>query len=186
LEVTSGVPQGTVLGPLLFIIFMNDITTNTSSNVRLFVDDCLLYHTINCDADAITLQKYLDTMQQWEAKWLMEFKPDKCEVITITNKRSHINYPYNIHGKELVHVQHAKYLELTFSNNKHIDNITKKAKATCAFLRRNINSCSRQVKVQCYTTLVRSNLEYAATVWDPYTKFNINKLKNTNAVLPDL
>ena len=89
-------------------------------------------------------------MQQWEAKWLMEFNPDKCEVITITNKRSHINYLYNIHGKELKHVQHAKYLELTFSNNwrlnKHIDNITKKINATCAFLRRNINKCSRQVK----------------------------------------
>ena len=120
-------------------------------------------------------------MQQWEAKWLMEFNPDKCEVITITNKRSHINYLYNIHGKELKHVQHAKYLELTFSNklrlNKHIDNITKKINATCAFLRRNINSCSRQVKTQCYTTLVCPNLEYAATVWDPYTKFNINKLE---------
>jgi len=88
-------------------------TKNTSSTARLFADDCLLYRTINCKADAITLQKYLDTMQQWEAKWLMEFKPNKCEVITITNKRSHINYPYNIHGKELVHVQHAKYLTNT-------------------------------------------------------------------------
>jgi len=58
------------------------------------------------------------------------------------------------------------------SSNNIIDNITKKANATCAFLRRNINSCSRQVKAQCYTTLVRPNLEYAATVWDPYTKFN--------------
>ena len=103
-EVTSGVPQGTVLGPLPFLIFINNITKNTSSNVRLFADDFLLYHTRNCEADAITLQKDIDIMQQWEAKWLMEFKPDKCEVITITNKRSHINYPYNIHGKELVHV----------------------------------------------------------------------------------
>jgi hypothetical protein len=65
---------------------------------------CLLYRTINCEADAKTLQKDLDTMQQWEAEWLMEFNPNKCEVITITNKRSHINYPYNIHGKELVSV----------------------------------------------------------------------------------
>ena len=181
MEVTSGVPQGTVLGPLLFLIFINDITKNTSPNARLFANDCLLYHTRNCEADAITLQKDIDTMQQWEAKWLMKFNPDKCEVITITNKRSHINYSYNIHGKELVHVQHAKYLGLTFSNNlswnKHIDNITKKANATCAFLRRNIESCLRQVKAQCYTTFVRPNLEYAATVWDPYTKFSINKLE---------
>jgi hypothetical protein len=67
------------------------------------------------------------------------------------------------------------YFGFNFSNI--IYNITKKANATCAFLRRNINSCSRQVKAQCYTTLVRSNLEYTATGWDPYTKFNINKLE---------
>ena len=67
------------------------------------------------------------------------------------------------------------YFGFNFSNI--IDNITKKPNATSAFLRRNINSCSRQVKAQCYTTLVRPNLEYAATVWDPYTKFNINKLE---------
>jgi len=120
-------------------------------------------------------------MQQWEAKWLMEINPDKCEVNTVANKRSHINFPYNTHDKELAHVQHAKYLGLTFNNklrwNKHIYNIAKKANATCAFLRRNINSCLRQVKAQCFTMLVLSNLEYAATVWDPYAKSNINKLE---------
>ena len=56
-EVTSGVPQGTVLGPLLFLIFINDITKNTSSNAGLSADDCLLYRTINCEADAKTLKK---------------------------------------------------------------------------------------------------------------------------------
>jgi hypothetical protein len=65
--------------------------------------------------------------QQWEAKWLMEFNPDKCEVIIVTNKTSHINYLYSIHG---IDVQYVKYLGFTFSNNlswnKHIDNITKK------------------------------------------------------------
>ena len=68
------------------------------------------------------------------------------------------------------------YFGFNFSNNI-IYNITKKANAISFFLRRNINSCSRQVKAQCYTTLIRPNLEYAANVWDPYTKFNINKLK---------
>ena len=67
--------------------------------------------------------------------------------------------------------------------NKHIVNITKNANAMCA-LRRNINSCSRQVKAQCCTTLIRPNIEYAATVWDPYTKFNINKLRTRKMTTP--
>jgi hypothetical protein len=62
-----------VFGPLIFLIFINDITNNTSSTARLFADECVLYRTINCEADAITLQKDQGTMEQWEAKWLKEF-----------------------------------------------------------------------------------------------------------------
>jgi hypothetical protein len=117
-------------------------------------------------------------MEQWEAKWLKEFNLDQCEIVTVVNKMSYVNYPYNTHTKELAHVQHAKYLGLTFSNifrwNKHIDNIAKKANATCAFLSRYINSCLRQVNAQCFTTLVLPKIGYAATVWDPYIEFNIN------------
>ena len=74
------------VGPLLFLIFINDITKNTSSNARLFADDCLLYRTINCEADGITLQKDQDTMQQWEAKWLMEFNPTNVKSSQLPTK----------------------------------------------------------------------------------------------------
>jgi hypothetical protein len=62
-----------------------DVTSDLEEQGRIQGggDDCLLYRTINCEADAKTLQKDLDTMQQWEAKWLMEFNPDKCEVHTV-------------------------------------------------------------------------------------------------------
>ncbi len=152
---------------------------NITSTARLFADDCLLYRTINSTEDAEELQKDLDILQEWEKTWLMEFNPDKCEVINISNKRFPLHYNYNIHGKTLAHVQHAKYLGLTISTNlswnKHIDNITKKA--NCAFLRRNISGCSKNIKAQCYTTLVRPNVEYAATIWDPHTKRNMDKLE---------
>jgi hypothetical protein len=119
-------------------------------------------------------------MGQWEAKWLKEFNLDQCEIVTVANKMSYVNYPYTTHTKELVHVQHAKYLGLTFSNifrwNKHTDNVAKRANVTCAFLSRNINSCLRQVNAQCFTTLVLPKIGYAATVWDPYIEFNINTL----------
>jgi hypothetical protein len=141
----------------------------------------VLYRKINCDADAITLQKDHGTMEQWEAKWLKEFNLDQCEIVTVANKMSYVNYQNNTHAKELAHVQHAKYLGLTFSNNfrwnTHIDNIDKKANVTCAFLSRSMNSCLRQVNAQCFTTLVLPRIEYAATVWDLYIKFNINTLE---------
>ena len=64
----------------------------TSSHIRLFADDCLLYRTINAQHDTVILQEDLNILQQWEAKWLMSFNPDKCEVglLRVTNKRKHI------------------------------------------------------------------------------------------------
>ena len=69
--VTSGVPQGTVLGPLLFLIYINDIIENITSKLKLFADDCLLYRTITSEQDTMALQKDLDTLVQWASKWQM-------------------------------------------------------------------------------------------------------------------
>ena len=69
-----GVPQGSVLGPLLFLCYINDLPACVSSHIRLFADDCLLYRTINAQHDTAILQEDLNILQQWEAKWLMSFK----------------------------------------------------------------------------------------------------------------
>ena len=82
--VSSGVPQGTVLGPLMFLVYVNDLLSNVNATGRLFADDCLLYCTIKTTDDAVSLQNNLHTLQQWEKDW---FNPEKCEVIRITNKK---------------------------------------------------------------------------------------------------
>ena len=69
LPVTSGVPQGTVLGPILFLIFINDLPSKISSNIRLFADDCLLYNTIESDMDHTKLQTDLNQLCSWTDTW---------------------------------------------------------------------------------------------------------------------
>ena len=156
--VTSGVPQGTVLGPLLFLVYINDLPKEVNSTSRLFEDDCLLYRIIRSEADTIKLQEDLDRLQMWEKNWLMSFNPDKCEVIRITNKRKTINAQYSIHGQVLQMTDKAKYLGITIDSKiswgPHINNITKKATNTLAFLRKNISSCPKNIRETSYKSLV--------------------------------
>jgi len=93
--VISGVPQGTVLGPLLFLAYINDLPLAASSFAKLFADDCLLYRRINTTQDTIILQSDLNNLQKWEARWQMMFNTDKCEVLRITlNKKNVIYHHY--------------------------------------------------------------------------------------------
>ena len=87
--VTSGVPQGSVLGPLLFLIFIHDLPEyiSSSTKVRLFADECMLYREIKSNADSIQLQEDLNLLVKWE-DWLMAFNPKKCQVLQISKKRT--------------------------------------------------------------------------------------------------
>ena len=179
--VTSGVPQGTVLGPLLFLIYTNDLPSRVSSTARLFADDCLLYIVISSQEDAASLQEDLDRLQEWESDWQMAFNPNKCEHIRITNKKKIVQSSYQIHGHVLKETTKAKCLgvtiDKTLSWNIHIDTVTKRANQTISFLQRNLSSCPKDIKEASYMTLVRPQLENAATVWDPATKTGINKVE---------
>ena len=181
-SVTSGVPQGTVLGPLLFLVFINDLPSMATSTTRMFADDCLMYRTIHDTSDAAALQADLDNLQQWEQDWLMDFNPSKCEVITISNKRNCIAFPYTIHNETLKKTDCAKYLGVNITSNlswsTHVDKICKKANSTQAFLQRNIRSCPQKIKARCYTTLVRPLLEFSSAAWAPHHKSDINKLES--------
>ena len=158
-EVTSGVPQGTVLGPLLFLVYINDMPEIISSTARLFGDDSLVYRTICTEEDQALLQEDLDKLQKWERDWLMQFNPDKFEVIRITNKRNPLTNKYCIHGTELKTVKDAKYLGVTVSSdllwNKHVDNTVKRATTSFHLLKRNLHGCPTGVKDQCYKSPMR-------------------------------
>ena len=99
--VESGVPQGTVLGPLLFLIYINDLPTSVKSQVRLFADDCLLYRVIKSVEDQVALQEDLRSLEQWCTKWGMRLNSSKCQVMTICRRRNKLSRMYSIGGQVL-------------------------------------------------------------------------------------
>jgi len=180
-SVSSGVPQGTVLGPLLFLVYINDIVNGLSSNACLFADDCVIYRKITSPADCEIIQQDLKTLEEWEQRWQMSFKPDKCSVIRFTNKKNIIESSYVLSGHVLESVKSHKYLGVHLSSdmkwNTHIDAATAKANSMLGFLRRNLGTAPRKVKLQAYKSLVRPHLEYCGSVWDPFTTNNKHKIE---------
>ena len=181
--VLSGVPQGTVLGPLLFLIYINDIHKGISpgTQLRLFADDSLLYRTIQSEEDTDILQQDLNKLQSWEKENKMEFHPQKCQVLRITNKKRKICSTYTIHDTILGETEKAKYLGVIINNKltwkDHITHICNKANRTLGFLRRNLYDCNPTLKLKCYKTFVRPILEYGSAIWDPHHKTEIQDIQ---------
>jgi len=181
-KVTSGVPQGTVLAPLLFLCYINDLPNQIKSTVRLYADDVLLYTTINSNADCVRLQNDLDLLDKWAIDWEMKFNFTKCEFLRISKRKHPILSTYSIGEYVIQEVTTIKYLGVTINSqltwNDHIKTITKKANATKSFLHRNISSCPTKVKLSCYKSLVRPILEYASVIWAPHTASSIASIES--------
>ena len=110
----------------------------------------------------------------------MDFNPSKCQVLHISRSRNPVENPYILHGQVLQEVDHAKSLGLEISRdlslNTHIQNVTVKANRTLGFLRRNLQTKYKGIRETAYNTLVRPQVEYASSVWRPYTQ--IKKVEN--------
>ena len=182
-SVLSGVPQGSVLGPMLFLAFINDLPSCVSSSVRLFADDTIMYRPIKSPNDTGILQTDLEHLDKWSETWQMDFHPSKCEVMRVQrSKKQLLDLPaYTLQGHGLKWVQCIKYLGVQITNdlswNRHIDAVTSQANRKLGFVRRNLQIGSHKVKAMAYKGLIRSNLEYCATVWSPHTKSYIRKVE---------
>ena len=182
-RVISGVPQGTVLGPLMFLVYINDIASHidSSTRIRLFADDCLLYRVIRTSNDNDILQTDLTSLYKWSIKWQMSFNTSKCKTLRVTTKRHPIVCTYSMGNEILECVTHHAYLGVEISHNLkwslHINNIVAKANRALWFIRRNLHRCPKSIKQQMYMALVRPHLEFACAVWDPYTTSDIQKIE---------
>ena len=107
--VTSGVPQGSVLGPALFLLYINDFPDTIDSQVRLFADGSVLYRTIKSDKDHHRIQADLDKLTEWALAWDMQFHPAKCLVMNISKKRHPSKFTYSLQNTDLKTTDTAKY-----------------------------------------------------------------------------
>ena len=169
--VLSRVPQSTVLGPLLFSLYIN-ITSDTESEIRLFADDCICYREIKDEEDTVKLQRDIDRLGCWARKWGMRFQPVKCNMIQLTRKQiKKIHASYTLEGTDLENVEIIKYLGVTITNdsswNTHVSNVCTMANRTLGFLRRNLHSCPQEAKEAAYKGLVCHILEYGSSVREP-------------------
>lgn len=167
-DVKSGVPQGSILGPFLFLLFINDLPSSVHfSDVALFADDCKLFREILSVRDCELLQDDLDALHEWSRKWNMSFNPLKCKVLSISRSHNHINYDYNVDGTVLESVGDFKDIGVVFNKNltftDHIECIVTKAKRVCHMLKRSVGyRASRNVKLKLYQALVRPHVEYSS------------------------
>ena len=107
-SVTSGVPQGTILGPILFVCFINDISDNIQSTIRLYADDCILYRSIHTEKDCTALQSDLNLLST--DRWKLSFNVWKCKVMNLSRKRHFDKFDYYIADKQLMTTTTEIYL----------------------------------------------------------------------------
>ena len=157
--VVSGVPKGTVLGPLLFSLHTNDIMSDIESEIRLLADDCVCYREFKNIENTSNFLKNIDPLDIWARKWGMRFQPVKCNMMQLTKKHNKIDASYTLEGTVFENVESIKYLGVTIASdlkwNSHIRNVCSMANRTPGFLRQNLFSGPKDVKEAAYKTLVR-------------------------------
>ena len=177
-DVISGVPQGSILGPLLFLIYVNDIPGLCISTTKLFADDTKLYREIKSTDDCKILQEDLNSLSVWSETWLLKFNAGKCVVLKIKKK---IKYKYSLNGVYLQEVANQRDLGVIISNDlsprTHIIEIVKKANQRVGMIRRCFSNHTAKKVQTLYTTMVRSVLEYGAPTWSPYYNKDIDNLE---------
>lgn len=171
-SVNSGVPQGSVLGPLLFLVFINDFATNLNCKVRLYADDCILYQCIKSVSDCASLQNELDTACSWISSNDMRLNVDKTQCITFKLSPSNTTeFQYSIQNVDLKKSNTCKYLGVVCTSNlswdNHIRSIVSKALRALYFVMRNLKMGTKQAREKAYTTIVRPLLEYCSPIWNP-------------------
>ncbi len=180
LPVSSGVPQGSVLGPLLFLIYINDLDCGITAKISKFADDTKIGGKALTIGDCDAIQQDLDKLSSWSDKWLLKFNKDKCKVMHVGYNNSKRNY--KLQSQNLVKVEEEKDLGVQIKsdlkNGTQCLAASRKANTVLGFIARNFQCKNPEVITRLYTSLVRPHLEYAVQFWSPCYLKDKNKLES--------
>ena len=176
-------PQGSILGPLLFLVYVNDLSSVVDCQVALFADDSKCAKVIKSISDCYSLQVDLDNVSCWSKDWRVRFNSTKCEILSVGRKRSLIVHTYKLDNNPLKHVKQEKDLGILVTSylkwSSHIDCVVAKGFQMLGFLRRHsLKSFDMQTRRLLYLSFVRLLVGYASEVWSPQAINDITKVES--------
>ena len=191
-SVLSGVPQGSVLGPILFLIYINDLDDSITSNVLKFADDTKLFRKVNTDGDKQHLQNDLDRLVKWYEIWQMLFNFGKCKCLHTGHRNLNVNYKMG--DTVLGTTVKEKDLGVTISADMKVSEqcgiAASKGNQILGLIRRNITYKGKKLIIPLYKAIVRPHLEYCIQAWRPYRKKDIDTLeriqRRATKMIPEL
>ena len=182
-RVTSGVPQGSILGPILFAIFINDLDVNVANKVDLlskFADDTKVGHAVVTVEDSNVLQAALDTLCAWADKWQMRFNVDKCHVIHVGKNNK--EFVYHMNGVQLAVSEQEKDIGVLINNKlkptAHCEKAARTAAGVLGQILRAFSFRDRRVLPKLYAQYVRPHMEFAVQAWAPWSRGDTETLEN--------
>ena len=180
-SVTSGVPQGSVIAPIMFQVYVNDMQNGVTSYMNLFADDAKISREIENQNDCKKLQKDLDRIYEWSLKWKLEFNAKKCHVMEIGKSKRRPSGDYKLGEVIIKKSKEEKDLGViiqdTLCPERHISNIFNNTYRLLSNIRVAFNYMDGSMMKKIITSMVRPRMEYAAVVWSPHMKKDIRKIE---------
>lgn len=178
-EVVSGVPQGSILGPVLFLLFVDDLEEGVVSRVFKFADDVKMFGGVGTEERVNVFRKDLKRMEDWALKWQMSFNVEKCKVMGLGFRNKKVSYLIN--GRVLERVHEEKDLGIVISSDLKVGRQCAKAASKgnqiLGMIYRTFSTRDRGVMLKLYKSLVRPHLEYCGPAWTPHLRKDVDVLE---------
>ena len=178
-QVLSGIPQGSVIGPILFVIFINDMPEEVIVNyTKMFADDCKLYGTVGSAQDN-SIQSDLNNLVKWSEKWQLPFNASKCKVIHFGHKNANTDYYMNDVCLQTVRSEKdlGVIVDSDLKFHEHTAAASKKANQVLGIIKKSYVTRDARTMSTLYKALVRPHLEYANVIWGPFFKADMEMVE---------